>query len=446
MKYPSHMNTKNWKFVKDGLDDFRDGLPPPHDDIMLEPDKGLGPVIFSQKRRVKASVSNARRRLEDHQIFFSRMLPTVEKRRQLIDYYISTLLDHPMALFPHFHQVLSPNMYEQITKLLEGELSRIIEEEEDFFGDESKEFLSLSTSFPRTGFDQSNTDKTGSEHLGPSNAQEVREEVEVKKKPTRPGLSTIVYDESGKAWDSEEYEKKQNNPYRWFIEEQKRIQKYKGPTREEIAVSAMEAHLRKVAEHFCNWLYSLGGETNFDIDPSVVRNLFSTAYDTKPSLDVPIKIVQMTRLPADLREGTKETMIAEPEERTPTLAKSRAYPKLSKSNSLTAQSFDSIQSRKYRFGAWYLPTNLWQRSLTTEHLQDPKKLKAEREDSARIREEQTNAHLAPLRGVDAFKDYLVDRNIRRLPKLITDVEQYRRDHPPEPSKPTIGVRRKASSD
>lgn len=36
MKYPSRMDTKNWKFVKDGLDDFRDGLPPSHDNIMLE--------------------------------------------------------------------------------------------------------------------------------------------------------------------------------------------------------------------------------------------------------------------------------------------------------------------------------------------------------------------------------------------------------------------------
>jgi len=36
MKYPVNINTKNWKFVKDGLDDFRDGLPPSHDDIILE--------------------------------------------------------------------------------------------------------------------------------------------------------------------------------------------------------------------------------------------------------------------------------------------------------------------------------------------------------------------------------------------------------------------------
>jgi hypothetical protein len=43
-------------------------------------------------------------------------------------------------------------------------------------------------------------------------------------------------------------------------------------------------------------LYDLGGETNVEIDPAVVRNLFSTAYDTKPSLSVPIKIVEMTRV------------------------------------------------------------------------------------------------------------------------------------------------------
>jgi hypothetical protein len=36
MKYPVNINTKNWKFVKDGLDDFRDGLPPSHDNIILE--------------------------------------------------------------------------------------------------------------------------------------------------------------------------------------------------------------------------------------------------------------------------------------------------------------------------------------------------------------------------------------------------------------------------
>ena len=42
----------------------------------------------------------------------------------------------------------------------------------------------------------------------------------------------------------------------------------------------------------------------------------------------------------------------------------------------------------YRYGAWYLPKNLWQRSLKTEELRDPKIIKAEREDVTRKREEE----------------------------------------------------------
>jgi len=46
------------------------------------------------------------------------------------------------------------------------------------------------------------------------------------------------------------------------------------------------------------------------------------------------------------------------------------------------------RSQKYRYGAWYLPKNLWQRSLTNEELRDPKVIKAEREDATRERQEQ----------------------------------------------------------
>jgi hypothetical protein len=30
------MDPKQWVFIKDGLDDFRDGLPPPHDDVFVK--------------------------------------------------------------------------------------------------------------------------------------------------------------------------------------------------------------------------------------------------------------------------------------------------------------------------------------------------------------------------------------------------------------------------
>jgi hypothetical protein len=46
------------------------------------------------------------------------------------------------------------------------------------------------------------------------------------------------------------------------------------------------------------------------------------------------------------------------------------------------------RTQKYRYGAWYLPKNLWQRSLITKELIDPKVIKAEREDTTRKREEE----------------------------------------------------------
>lgn len=30
------IDPKQWVFIKDGLDDFRDGLPPPHEDLLLK--------------------------------------------------------------------------------------------------------------------------------------------------------------------------------------------------------------------------------------------------------------------------------------------------------------------------------------------------------------------------------------------------------------------------
>ncbi|CAF5133125.1 unnamed protein product, partial [Rotaria magnacalcarata] len=97
----------------------------------------------------------------------------------------------------------------------------------------------------------------------------------------------------------------------------------------------------------------------------------------------------------------------------------------------TQSNLRQSQARNSRYGAWYLPKNLWQHSLKTDELQDPKVLQAEREDPLRKREEQMNSRLAPLHGIDAFKEYLVEKNVRRLPKLITDVEQYRLDNPRE---------------
>ncbi|CAF4025597.1 unnamed protein product [Adineta steineri] len=437
MKYPCNINTKNWKFVKDGLDDFRDGLPPSHDDIMLQPEKGLGPVLISDHRRVKSSVARVQSRFSDHQMYYSREIPAAEKRRRTIDKYISHLLEHPVAFFEHFSRMLSPEIYERVTKLFEAELLRFDVDEHKSSVDEEKDSndeLIQTEINDNEPIDELSNDLTTKVHIDVNT--QVTESSENKVKVSKIGRNGVVYDEAGNQWSADEYEKKQKNPYRWFIEKQRQKQRAKGPSQDEQAAAAMEVRLRSVSEQFCAWLYDLSAEATTDIDPAVVRNLFSTAYDTKPSLNVPIKVIEMTRVPVELREGVQDTMIPESEQPHATLAELRMAASSAKSREMArALIDDEPRTQKYRYGAWYLPKNLWHRTLITEELLDPKVLKAEREDVTRQREEQINARLAPLHGVNAFRDYLQDKNVRRLPKLITDVEQYRRIHLPETINP-----------
>ncbi|CAF0761945.1 unnamed protein product [Adineta ricciae] len=449
MKYPSNINTKNWKFVKDGLDDFRDGLPPCHDDIMLQPEKGLGPVLLAEPRRVKSCVVNAQSRLSAHQKYYSREIPAAEKRRRTIDHYISSLLEHPVAFFEHFSKVLTPETYDRVTRLFEAELLRYdaedpvpsVDGQNDTFLSSGMEGLTQAETVEsdKSGFEHASqeTEKIGISELSNDLATKARidsskqlpELSENKPNPPRITRNGVVYDDAGNQWNAEEYDRKQRNPYRWYIEKQRQKQRAKGPSQDEQAATAMETKLRHVSEQFCAWLYDLGGETNTDIDPAVVRNLFSTAYDTKPSLSVPIKVVEMTRIPVDLRDGTQDTMIAEPQQPTGTLSEMRMGSGSAKAKEITTALINQRpHTQKYRYGAWYLPKTLWHRKLTTEELIDPKATRAEREDTSRKREEEINSRLAPLHGVNAFRDYLLETNATRMPKLISDVEQYRRNH------------------
>jgi hypothetical protein len=130
-------------------------------------------------------------------------------------------------------------MYERVTKLLEAELLRMNVDEQNATSDDYKEIPSFSSSVPITRPETSLTEKTASERSVHSNNPSRPEEVDTKSSLTRSGRNTIVYDESGNQWDAEELERKQKNPYRWFIEKQREKQKAKGLTQDEEATTAM---------------------------------------------------------------------------------------------------------------------------------------------------------------------------------------------------------------
>ncbi len=164
-----------------------------------------------------------------------------------------------------------------MAKLLETELLRVNGEEQIPFPEEHKDLISLTPSAPGTRPDTSNSDKTLpelatqptektlvmkiekifielfffvknrtpnelSEHFSTEQDEAIGKqhtELESKNSSTRPNRSGIVFDESGNQWSAEELEKKQKNPYRWFVEKEREKLKAKGPSQDELAASAM---------------------------------------------------------------------------------------------------------------------------------------------------------------------------------------------------------------
>ncbi|VDI69525.1 Hypothetical predicted protein [Mytilus galloprovincialis] len=125
-----HLVGKNWLFVKDGLDDFRDGYPPPVEgDIILKGSKGPGPNIKGSGENL-SSVKQpaAKKRFTKHQICYSRQTPLQQQMRDHIDEVEFGLTQHPLALYPHFEENCPPDLFDMIVDLLDPEINMMSEE------------------------------------------------------------------------------------------------------------------------------------------------------------------------------------------------------------------------------------------------------------------------------------------------------------------------------
>lgn len=65
-------------------------------------------------------------------------------------------------------------------------------------------------------------------------------------------------------------------------------------------IHLQEEHIKKVTKEFCDWVASLGGQSN-NIEESTITSLFASGYETKPALSVPIHVVELTNVPPELR-------------------------------------------------------------------------------------------------------------------------------------------------
>lgn len=383
------LDAKQWVFIKDGLDDFRDGLPPPHDDFILKPSKGPAPNIKNDTWTYKESALSPTNRLSLHQRCYSKKLPLAQAKRDYIENIINDLSQHPLALYSHLEDALPPDLFDEILDILDPEIN---EQNSDGMVDSQMHISSASIS---KGY---NTKEIYKE------CKKIEEDLTKKYTENRDELKRVKL--AGK------------NNYKWLLKKEELKNKAKGPDPEQVKAQAIDDHIKRVTEDYCNWVKSVnkppegqegdrkpGGEHN--IDPTTITSLFASGYETKPPLSVPINVVEINNIPNELR--------------------STAYaPENSEKDSLEKSIYreDNIskKDKQTRYGAWYLPKEHWRLMPATEKLTDPKIVKDTENKESKKKTEEINTKLAPLYGARAFKDYIKTTNPKRVPKLIEELE------------------------
>ncbi|XP_072352422.1 protein FAM47E isoform X2 [Scyliorhinus torazame] len=301
------LNGHRWRFLKNGLDDFRDGFPPQlqEDLAIIQSEKGAGLSPFL--KNVAESFKPAQRvskRLTKSQICFSKSLPLQQTRREQMEEIEYGLSQHPLALYPHLEEGMSPELFEEIVGILDPEM-----------------VLS---------------------------GEDICEELPAEEKAQ---VTQLKEDKAHSSKCSEDEESENRNPYKWilFRGTQKEDQKTKlkwdtSPQQDE--------EIKQITKEFCDWVTSLGGENN-NIEEATIMSLFASDYETSSSLAIPIKVMELTNIPGELR------MIVGVPPPKPSA-------KIRKTTDL-----ESTHVIKCLYGAWYMDPKTWRKRKIDEPLLDP---------------------------------------------------------------------------
>eukprot|EP00794_Sanderia_malayensis_P007344 gene7344-8164_t len=377
------LNSSSWTFIKDGLDDFRDGKPPELDsDIVMKSSKGLEPNLFGIdlecERKPKQKIT---KKLPKNDIIYEKQLPKQKRRRERVEDMENSLLDHPLALFPHLEESIPADLFEDIVNLLDPAMK--LEDEEEH------------QPRPYTPDNSSIAEKAGRKS---TLSDDVFHGVDVKSSsPERySGYKELV----------DSFKK---NPYRWLPEQvevnkEERLKALK--KRQESPTQ--ETGINDVTKEFCDWVRSLGEGSN-NIEESTIYSLFASGYETKPALSVPIHVVELTNVPPELRTG----------EMTSNKDNHKRNEETTKDDEST---YVPSWSKKYHT-AWYLDPKKWTSRSPNEKLQDPKENKEKQMSESKKKSKDLDKVLATLHGARAFKDF-VDTKKTRRPEFLEAVAQH----------------------
>ncbi|XP_044284416.1 protein FAM47E-like [Varanus komodoensis] len=311
-RFSDALNAQRWRFLKSGLDDFRNGCPRSSDNIIIHGKRGPIPIIVHYKNTDHSQIVPYKTREQQNKskVVCSKLSAAQKTKKDFIAQTERCLNQHPLALYPHLEESMPKELFRDVMRLLDPEmdLTRVSP-------DESKSEVNIP----------------------------VPHELHCETPPE------ISYSPPVLPWLP-----KKKNPYTWFskqeVAERERAAKI-------AYVPPLDENVKRVTKEFCEWVSAMGGE-KYNIDEATVMKLFDTSYETTAKSVAPIKIVELYHVPPELRECPEgipcRKSIQSPDMRT------ASEPKW----------------EKIKYGAWYLHPKKWKKKRVGEQDEIPESLKA----------------------------------------------------------------------
>ncbi|XP_039331304.1 protein FAM47A [Saimiri boliviensis] len=114
------IDTENWIFVKEGMDDFRYGCPSPEDMLICRRDDFLLPKISS--RSPHADPQSRQKKLLKKAALFSKLSPAQLARKAFVEEVEGQLMaEHSLAMVPNVGADMPPDLLRQVLEVLDPE-------------------------------------------------------------------------------------------------------------------------------------------------------------------------------------------------------------------------------------------------------------------------------------------------------------------------------------
>ncbi|XP_072263201.1 protein FAM47E [Pyxicephalus adspersus] len=361
------LNCHQWRFLPKGVDDFRDGYPASSDTTNV-PSTGVHLPILQDSVHTLKPVKKPKR-FTVQQSCYSKLLPLQQQRREYIAEIEYGLTQHPLALYPHLEDGIPPQLFEDIVEILDPEMR---------------------LKSP-SGSDDAIPEDQEEDVITP--AKELQETQSVKSREASTRLSTM----------SEQSRVK--NPYTWIAKQEEPVKEEKRSKIPKPLAPALDESVKQVTKDFCDWVTSLARET-CSVNEATIFSLFASGYDTKPTLSIPIHVVELNNVPAELRMSVGVS------------------PQQDITKSLSMEQFKEVMHSpgwvKSRYGAWYLDPKTWKKQKANEPLKDPAMENMEKGIHSKTKLSQKDEELLQLHGTSAFKEFIEKKGYRK-PEFLNKI-------------------------